>query len=85
MWILACRVDRRTKLGKEVIAGLRGRFGDLVFKTEIGQYAKLRECPSFGEPIIAYDPKGAGAKDYRQLAKEVIKRMKWNEQVATKK
>jgi chromosome partitioning protein len=70
--ILACRVDRRTKHGKEVVEKVRARFAELTFKTEIRENVRLAECPSQGGPITAYDAKSAGAEDYRKLAVEVI-------------
>ena len=51
---------------------LRERSGDLVFKTVIRENIRLAECPSFGQPITQYDPRSAGAADYRALAAEVI-------------
>ena len=37
---------------------------------------RLSEAPSYGEPIIVYDPKSKGADVYTKLAKEVIKASK---------
>ncbi len=71
--ILACRVDRRTRHAQEVVEHLQGRFGDLVYKTVIRENVRLAECPSFGKPIMLYDPRSYGAQDYRALAAEVIR------------
>lgn len=70
--ILACRVDRRTKHGKEVVEKVRTKFPELVYSTEVRENVRLAECPSQGGPITAYDTKSAGAEDYRKLADEVI-------------
>lgn len=70
--IVACRVDRRTKHGKEVVEKVRAKFADITFATEIRENVRLAECPSQGGPITAYDGKSAGAEDYRKLALEVI-------------
>jgi chromosome partitioning protein len=70
--ILACRVDARTRHAREVVEQLRQRSGDLVYKTVIRENIRLAECPSFGQPITLYDPKSAGAADYRALADEII-------------
>ncbi|MDQ3461764.1 MAG: chromosome partitioning protein ParA, partial [Actinomycetota bacterium] len=32
---------------------------------------RLSEAPSFGQPIVAFDPTSRGAIAYRELAKEV--------------
>lgn len=70
--ILACRVDSRTRHAREVVEQLRARSGDLVYRTVIRENIRLAECPSFGRPITQYDPKSAGAADYRALADEII-------------
>src|SRR3954467_439847 len=66
--ILACRVDRRTKHGKEVVEKVRTKFPELVFETEVRENVRLAECPSQGGPITAYDTRSSGAEDYRKLA-----------------
>ena len=35
---------------------------------------RLAEAPSYGQPIIVYDPASRGAESYRELAREVLKR-----------
>jgi len=70
--ILACRVDRRTRHAREVVARLRSRFGNLVYKVVIHTNVRLAECPSFGQPITEYAPKSRGAREYRSLAKVLI-------------
>jgi len=74
--IVACRVDKRTRLSLDIMSDLRKRFNGQVYETCIRETVKLAECPSFGQPITLYDPKGQGTEDYRQLAKELIKRTK---------
>lgn len=76
--ILACRVDRRTRLARDVEHDLRERFGDLVFGTVIRQNVRLAECPSFGVPILQYAPRSTGAEDYRSLAASVIEQERTN-------
>ena len=51
-------------------------FGSKVYKTIIPRNVRLSEAPSYGEPIIVYDPKSKGADVYTKLAKEVIKASK---------
>ncbi len=69
--ILACRVDARTRHAQEIVEQLRNRFDSLVYRTVIRENIRLAECPSFGQPINQYDPRSAGAHDYRDLATEV--------------
>lgn len=70
--ILACRVDARTRHALEIVEQLRERFGNVVYNTVIRENVRLAECPSFGQSIMQYDTRSAGAKDYRALALEVM-------------
>ncbi len=66
--------DARTNLSSQVIEEVKKYFGKDVFDTIIPRNVRLSEAPSFGEPIITYDPSSRGAKAYKELAKEVIER-----------
>ncbi|MCA9794627.1 MAG: ParA family protein [Candidatus Eremiobacteraeota bacterium] len=68
--------DARLNLSDQVAAEVRGHFGATVFKTVIPRNVKLAEAPSFGQSILAYDPRSAGATHYLSLAKEVLAREK---------
>jgi chromosome partitioning protein len=70
--MIACRVDARTRHGVEVVEELRKRFPKQTFRTVIRENIRLAEAPSFGQPVMAYDSKSAGAEDYRALAAEVL-------------
>jgi chromosome partitioning protein len=72
--ILLTMYDDRTNLTRQVAADLREFFQKEVFKTIIPRSIKLAEAPSFGKPILAYDPRSKGAESYIQLAKEVLDR-----------
>ena len=50
---------------------VRAHFGEVVCKVMIPRTVRLSEAPSFGQPIIAFDPSSRGAVAYRELAKEV--------------
>jgi len=64
--------DERINLSRQVVAEVRGFFGDLVAKTIVPRNVRLSEAPSFGQPIALYDPKSKGAVAYADLAQEVI-------------
>ena len=66
--------DTRTRLSHDVEAEGRGHFPDLVFETVIPRNVRVGEAPSFGKPVIHYDPHSAGADAYFELAKEVAAR-----------
>ena len=70
--ILLTMYDDRTNLTRQVAADLRDFFHDLVFRTIIPRSVRLAEAPSFGKPILAYDPRSRGAESYIQLAKEIL-------------
>jgi chromosome partitioning protein len=72
--ILLTMYDERTNLTRQVAADLREFFQDEVYKTIIPRSVKLAEAPSFGKPILAYDPRSKGAESYIQLAKEILDR-----------
>lgn len=70
--ILLTMFDDRTNLTRQVAADLKDFFKEQVFKTVIPRSIRLAEAPSFGKPILAYDPRSKGAESYIQLAKEIL-------------
>jgi chromosome partitioning protein len=70
--ILLTMFDDRNNLTRQVAADLTEFFGDQVFKTVIPRSVRLAEAPSFGKPILAYDPRSRGAESYIKLAKEIL-------------
>jgi chromosome partitioning protein len=72
--ILATMFDPRTVHNREVMARVVEAFGDTVFDTVINRTVRFPETTVAGEPITRWAPRSAGAKAYRQLAREVIAR-----------
>jgi chromosome partitioning protein len=70
--LLLTMYDERTKLAPAVAADLRSFYSGLVFKTVIPRNVRLAEAPSYGQPIIQYDPRSRGAEAYLQLAEEIL-------------
>jgi len=70
--ILLTMFDDRTNLTRQVAADLKEFFQDQVFRTVIPRSIRLAEAPSFGKPILSYDPRSRGAESYIQLAKEIL-------------
>ncbi len=68
--------DARTRLSQQVMSELQQHLPDKIFKSIIPRSIRLGEAPSFGKPILAYDPSGIGSQSYRQLAAEFIERVK---------
>ncbi|MSO37639.1 MAG: ParA family protein [Acidimicrobiia bacterium] len=69
--IVLTMYDARTKLADQVEREVRTHFGRRVYQTVIPRTVRLSEAPSFGQPIILFDPTSRGAVAYRELAKEV--------------
>jgi chromosome partitioning protein len=74
--ILACRVDGRTNLSRDIVARLREWGGPLMLDTVIRENVRLAEAPSFHQPITVYAPSSSGAEDYRAAAAELLARTK---------
>ncbi len=72
--ILLTMFDRRTNLARQVVEDAETHFKEMIFKTRIPRNIKLGEAPSFGMPIIVYDPASTGSKSYIALAKELLQR-----------
>ena len=71
--LLLTMFDERTNLSTAVAKDLRDFYGSQVLETVIPRNVRLAEAPSFGQPILLYDPRSRGAASYVQLAKEIIK------------
>jgi chromosome partitioning protein len=72
--ILMTMFDSRTNLSSQVVAEVRQHFGKRVYDTVIPRTVRLSEAPSFGKSVLEYDPIGVGARAYRSLAREFIRR-----------
>ncbi|MDQ3890820.1 MAG: ParA family protein [Actinomycetota bacterium] len=70
--ILATMYDSRTLHSREAVEMLRESFGDLLFNTRIRKTIRYAEAPVRGSSVLKYDPNGAAADAYRDLAKEVL-------------
>lgn len=69
--IILVMYDARTKLADQVVQEVRTHFGPKVCKNVVPRTVRLSEAPSFGQPIITFDPTSRGAIAYRGLAKEI--------------
>lgn len=68
--------DKRTSLAKQVSEEVANYFGKKIFNTKIPRTVRLSEAPGYGQPITMYDPSGKGARAYKDLSDEIIKRHK---------
>jgi chromosome partitioning protein len=66
--------DARTAFSREVAENVRAFFGAKVYNTMIPRNIRVAEAPSYGKPILVYDPDCTGSVAYMKLATEVIAR-----------
>lgn len=78
--ILLTMYDERTNLTRQVSDDLRDFFKNEVFTTVIPRSIRLAEAPSYGKPILMYDPRSRGAESYIKLAKEILANEQRNRQ-----
>ena len=72
--VLLTMFDNRLNLSQQVLEETRRFFAERVYRTVIPRNVRLSEAPSFGKPVVIYDPACAGSMSYINLAKEVIER-----------
>jgi chromosome partitioning protein len=72
--ILMTMYDGRLRLSNQVVEEVKNHFEDSVFNTIIHRNTRLGEAPSLGKPVLMYDAESTGARNYLNLAKEVLQR-----------
>ncbi len=73
--ILITMFNGRLILTMQVISELKKYYSDKLFKTPISRNVRLSEAPSFGTPVYYHDKSSKGAKEYLDVAKELISRI----------
>lgn len=72
--VILSMFDGRTNLSQAVVEDVRNFFGPVMYDTIIPRNVRLAEAPSYGKPIIEYDPRAQGAKAYQEFTKEFLAR-----------
>jgi len=72
--MLMTMYDPRTRLSPQVVDEVRRHFPDRTFETVIPRSVRLSEAPSYGKPVLEYEPTSRGASAYADLAQELIQR-----------
>ena len=66
--------DKRNKLDRGVAKEVRRNFPGYVFDAVIPRNVDIAEAPGHGKTILQFNSSSYGARAYKQLAEEVIKR-----------
>jgi chromosome partitioning protein len=72
--VILSMFDGRTNLSQAVVEDVRNFFGPAMYETIIPRNVRLAEAPSYGVPIIKYDPSAPGAKAYQSFTVEFLDR-----------
>lgn len=73
--ILVTMYNPRLLISMQVMDEIEDHYKDVLFKTQISRNVKLSEAPGFGRPVYYHDRKSKGAKEYLEVAEELIKRI----------
>lgn len=70
--VILSMFDGRTNLSIQVVEEVKKYFKEKVYTTVIPRNVRLAEAPSYGMPVIQYDPKSTGALAYMEFADEFL-------------
>jgi chromosome partitioning protein len=72
--LLRTMYDGRNNLATAVSEQLIENFGDKVYRTLVPRNIRVAEAPSYGVPVLLYDPRSKGALAHVALAGEMLRR-----------
>ncbi len=72
--VLLTMYDSRLRLSNQVVEEVRKHFEEKAFNTIIYRNVRISEAPSHGKPVLLYDAISTGARNYIDLARELIDR-----------
>ncbi len=70
--VILSMFDGRTNLSIQVVEEVKKYFREKVYTTVIPRNVRLAEAPSYGMPIVQYDPNSRGAEAYSEFAEEFL-------------
>jgi chromosome partitioning protein len=73
--VLVTKHDHRHNICKAVVTAIADRFGKLLFETTIASSTATKKAEFEGMTVIQYDGKCGTARDYQQLARELLRRL----------
>jgi len=71
-WLSIQRYQSRRRLAKDVMVLLKKHFPQRILATVVREAAMVAECPGLGKTIIEYKPGSRAAREFRQLAEDLI-------------
>ena len=74
--VMLTMFDGRTNFSTQVAQEVRRHFPGKVFATVIPRNIRLAEAPSHGLPVTVYDRSSKGSLAYKELAQEMLKKLK---------
>ena len=66
-------LDKRVKSNWQIVSEIKECFGEKVFKTIISTDVKAQIAPNYGKSVLEYAIRSTSAKQFKELAKEIIK------------
>jgi len=72
--IVLTMYDDRTNLSRQVAEEVRKSLKEITYTVVIPRSVRLAEAPSFGKPVILYEPRSRGAEAYLNLAQEFLEK-----------
>jgi chromosome partitioning protein len=72
--VLLTMYDSRLRLSNQVVEEVRKHFQEKACTTVINRNVRLSEAPSHGKPVLLYDALSLGARNYLELAREIMER-----------
>ncbi|WP_018139561.1 MULTISPECIES: ParA family protein [unclassified Thioalkalivibrio] len=71
-WIVLSRFVEQRRHAREVRERIREHFAAALLPTTIRETVVLAESPSFGQTIFEYQPRHRAARDFQQLAADLV-------------
>jgi chromosome partitioning protein len=81
--ILIGMFTRQRNLSREVVEELKRHFGEILLPTFVRVNVRLAEAPSHAQTIFEYAPDSGAAQEFRELAREMWRRMSGRELAET--
>lgn len=73
--VILTMYEGRTTLSKQVHEEVKRHFPETVFDEFVPRNVRAAEAPSYGQPLGTYDKRSKGAKAYKHITKEVMRRV----------